>query len=80
MQRLWGLKYMSADVKLKCYNAYVLAILMRASETWALTAQQMESSEHMHSSCSRQSMNGRLSDRHHLLDVEKAMWHSQPYN
>jgi hypothetical protein len=54
MQRLWGMKNMSVSVKMRCYNAYVLPVLMFANESWALTKQQTERLECVHSSCLRQ--------------------------
>jgi hypothetical protein len=71
IQRLWGMKNMSVRVKMRCYNAYVLPVLLFASETWALTKQQTESLECVHSSCLRQRLHVRLSDRHRLVDIRK---------
>lgn len=42
---------MSVSVKLQCYIAYVLPVLMLASETWALTKQQTQSLECVHARC-----------------------------
>lgn len=71
MQRLWGMKNMSVSVKMRCYNAYVLPVIMFASETWALTKQQTERLECVHSSCLRQLLHVRLSDRHRLVNIRK---------
>jgi hypothetical protein len=48
MQRLWGMKNMSLIVKMQCYNAYVLHVLIFASETWPLTQRQAECLEVVH--------------------------------
>ena len=69
MKKLWGIKRMSIHVKLKLYNAYVLPVLLFGSETWALTDKQLQQLERVHSSCLRQMLNVRVSDRHRLVDI-----------
>lgn len=45
------MKNMSVSVNMQCYIAYVLPVLMLASETWALTKQQTQSLECVHARC-----------------------------
>ncbi len=71
MQQLWGMKRMSVSTKMRCYNAYILPILLFGSETWVVTQQQLDSLERVHSSCLRQILRVRLSDRHRLVDLRK---------
>ena len=54
---------------MRCYSAYVLPILLFGCETWALTQQQLGGLERVHSSCLRQILGVRVSDRHKLVDT-----------
>ena len=71
MHTLWGMKRMQVTTKMRCYNAYVLPILLFGCETWVLTQQQMESLERVHSSCLRRILDVSVSDRHRLVDIRK---------
>jgi hypothetical protein len=69
MKKLWGIKSMNTDIKMRVYNAFVLPILLFGSETWALTEKQIEQLERVYSGCLRQMLNVRVSDRHRLVDI-----------
>lgn len=69
MKKLWGIKRMSIHIKMQVYNAYVLPVLLFGAETWALTQKQVQLLERVHSSCLRQMLNVRVSDRHRLVDI-----------
>ena len=71
MKQLWGMRRMQVTTKMKCYNAYVLPILLFGCETWALTQQQLDTLERVHSSCLRQILGVRVSDRHKLVELRK---------
>jgi hypothetical protein len=71
MKQLWGMRRMPVTTKMRCYSAYVLPILLFGCETWALTQQQLGSLERVHSSCLRQILGVRVSDRHKLVDIRK---------
>ena len=63
-ERLWGAKHLFLATKVRCYRAYVLPILLFGSETWALTKKQSLVLERVQTSCLRQILGVKLSDRH----------------
>ena len=63
-ERLWGAKHLSLATKVRCYRAYVLPILLFGSETWALSKKQTLVLERVHTSCLREMLGVKLSDRH----------------
>jgi hypothetical protein len=65
------MKNMPVSVKMRCYNAYVLPILLFAGETWALTRKQTERLVCVHSSCLWQLLHVLWSDRHRLEDIRE---------
>jgi exonuclease III len=40
MQRVWGARSLSVKLKMQCFRAYVLPVLLFGSETWGLTQKQ----------------------------------------
>ena len=68
-ERLWGVKNLSLKVKVSCYKAYVLPILLFGSETWALTQKQLLMLERVHTSCLRRILGVRVCDRHRNVHV-----------
>ena len=68
-ERLWGAKRLSLATKVRCYRAYVLPILLFGSETWALTKKQSLVLERVHTSCLRQILGVKLSDRHTNVQI-----------
>jgi hypothetical protein len=64
MQRVWGTRSMSVKLKMQCFRAYVLPVLLFGCETWALTQKQANRLEVVHSDCLRQILNVRRADRH----------------
>ena len=68
-ERLWGAKHLSLATKVRCYRAYVLPILLFGSETWALTKKQSLVLERVHTSCLRQILGVKLSDRHTNVQI-----------
>ena len=60
---------MRVSTKMRCYSAYVLPVLLFGSEFWALRKQQIDHLERVHSSCLRQILNVRLTDRHTLVSI-----------
>jgi hypothetical protein len=71
-EKLWGVKNLSVKVKVGCYKAYVLPILLFGSESWALTQQQLQMLERVHTSCLRRILGVRVSDRHTNVHVRTA--------
>ena len=71
MKQLWGMKRMKVTTKMRCYNAYVLPILLFGCETWALTQQQLVDLERVHLRCLRQILGVHLSDRQTLEHIRK---------
>ncbi len=69
MQRLWCMRKLKVSLKMKCYSAYVLPILMFGSESWALTKKQAKQLEVVHSDCLRQILGVRRCDHHKLTDI-----------
>jgi len=53
MQRVWGLRKLKVHLKMQCYNAYVLPILLFGSKCWAPTVKHTEMLEVVHSDCLR---------------------------
>jgi hypothetical protein len=64
MQRVWGARSLGVKLKMQCFRAYVLPVLLFGSETWALTQKQADRLEVVHSDCLRHILNVRLADRH----------------
>lgn len=64
MQRVWHLRKLKVELKMQCFRAYVLPVLLFGSETWALTKKQANRLEVVHSDCLRQILNVRRADRH----------------
>lgn len=64
MQRLWCAHSLSVKLKMRCFRAYVLPVLLFGSETWGLTQKQADRLEVVHSDCLRQILNVRRIDRH----------------
>jgi hypothetical protein len=64
MHKVWSLRKMSVALKMQCFRAYVLPVLLFGSETWALTKKQANQLEVVHSDCLRQILNVRRIDRH----------------
>jgi hypothetical protein len=52
MQRVWGTRSLSAKLKMQCFRAYVLPVLLFGSETWALAQKQADRLEVVHSAIS----------------------------
>jgi hypothetical protein len=50
MRRLWGTRKLNVSLKMQCYNAYVLPILLFGCESWALTKKQ---SQQLETACGR---------------------------
>lgn len=71
MRRLWGTRRLNVSLKMQCYNAYVLPILLFGCESWALTKKQSQQLEVVHSDCMRQILNVRLCDHHKLTDIRQ---------
>jgi hypothetical protein len=69
MQHLWCIRKLKVNLKIKCYSAHVLPILMVGSESWALTKKQANHLEVVHSHCLGQILGVRRCDRHRLTDV-----------
>jgi hypothetical protein len=72
MQRVWRVRRLSVALKMQCFRAYVVPVLLFGSESWALTALQTQRLEVVHSDCLRQILNVRRTDRHsrqHLWDL-----------
>jgi hypothetical protein len=69
MQRLWCICKLKVSLKMKCYSAYVLPILMFGSESWALTKKQSNQLEVVHSDCLRQILGVHRCDHHRLTDI-----------
>jgi hypothetical protein len=44
MQRVWGTRSMSVKLKMQCFRAYVLLVLLFGCETWAVTPSESEAS------------------------------------
>lgn len=70
-ERLWGVKGLSLKVKMVCYKAYVLPILLFGSETWALNQKQLLMLERVHTSCLRRILGVRVCDRHSNVHVRE---------
>jgi hypothetical protein len=49
----YGIRKLKVNLKMKCYSAYVLPILMFGSESWALTKKQANQLEVVHSDAHR---------------------------
>jgi hypothetical protein len=64
MQRVWGTRSLSVKLKMQCFRAYVLPVLLFGGETWALTQKQADRLEVVQSDCRRQILNVRRADRH----------------
>lgn len=71
-EKMWGTKHLSVVTKVKCYKAYVLPILLFGSECWALTKEQLQVLERVHTSCLRSILRVRLSDRHRNEHIRKS--------
>jgi hypothetical protein len=69
MQRLWCIRKLKVSLKMKCYSAYVLPILMFGSESWALTFKQTKQLEVVHSDCLQQILGVRRCDHHRLTHI-----------
>jgi hypothetical protein len=69
MQRVWDMRKLKVSLKMKCYSAYVLPILLFGSEAWALTKKHSQQLEVVHSDCLRQILNVQLCQRHKLIDI-----------
>ena len=70
MQRVWGLRKLRVGLKMQCFRAYVLPVLLFGSETWALTKKDADRLEVVHTDCLRQILNVRRVDRH----SKKQIW------
>jgi len=62
MQRIWSARKLSVALKMQCYRAYVLPVLLFGSETWALTKELTRRLEVVHSDCLRHMLNVRRVD------------------
>jgi hypothetical protein len=63
-EKMWGTKHLSVSTKVECSNkAYVLPILLFGSEWRSLTEEQSQMLERVHTSCLRNILGVRLSDR-----------------
>ena len=71
-EKMWGTKHLSVSTKVKCYKAYVMPILLFGSECWALTKEQLQVLERVHTSCLRSILGVRLSDRHRNEHIRKS--------
>lgn len=72
MQRVWRVRRLSVALKMRCFRAYVLPVLLFGSETWALTKQKTDRLEVVHSDFLRHILSVRRIDRHsrkHLWDL-----------
>ena len=81
MQRVaaWHLRKLKVEMKMQCFRAYVLPVLLFGSETWALTKNQADRLEMVHSACLRQILNVRHADRHSCdATYVVAVRHCQP--
>ena len=68
--KMWGTKHLSLATKAKCYNAYLLPILLFGSKCWSVTKEQSQRLGRLHSSCLRSVLGAKLSNRHtdeHML-------------
>jgi hypothetical protein len=66
MKEVWRNKKLRLRTKVKCYQCYVLPILLFGSEYWAMTDAQVTQLERVHSMCMRHMLRVRLSDMHSL--------------
>jgi hypothetical protein len=68
MQRVWQLRKLKVELKMKCFRAYVLPVLLFGSQTWALTEKLAKRLEVVHLDCliclRRQILNVHRADRH----------------
>jgi hypothetical protein len=64
MQRVWSARRLPVALKMQCFRAYVLPVLLFGAETWALTQKQADRLEVVHSDCLRHILNVRRVDRH----------------
>jgi len=64
MQRVWHLRKLKVELRMQCFRAYVLPVLLFGIETWALTKKQSNQLEVVHSDYLRQILNVRRADRH----------------
>jgi hypothetical protein len=64
MQRVWGVRKLKVSLKMQCFRAYVLPVLLFGSETWALTQKNADRLEVVHNDCLRQILHVCRSDQH----------------
>ena len=66
MKQVWRNRRLKLRTKVKCYQCYVMPILLFGSEYWSMTDAQVTQLERVHSRCMRRLLGVRLSDRHSL--------------
>jgi hypothetical protein len=64
MLQVWGARSLSVKLKMQCFCAHVLPVLLFGSETWALTQKLADKLEVVHSDCLRHILGVRRVDRH----------------
>jgi hypothetical protein len=68
---VWRNRRLSLRTRVRCYQCYVLPILLFGSEFWALTQGQYLRMERAHSRCMRKLLRVSLTDRHELVQLQQ---------
>ena len=71
MKQVWRNRRLKLRTKVRCYQCYVIPILLFGSEYWSMTDAQVTQLERVHSRCMRQMLGVKLSDRHSLSWLRK---------